>query len=54
MWDRAKEEKGGKRKAKQDLFPQGEMLQRAQAATEVLAQDQADNPLSRKRTSKRI
>lgn len=42
------------RKARQDSFMQGEMMQRAQAGTKVLPQDRADNPLSRKRRSKRI
>lgn len=42
------------RKAKRDSFTQGEMMQRAQAGTKVLPQDRADNPLSRKRRSKRI
>ncbi len=42
------------RKAKQGFFTQREMMQRAQAGTEVLPQDRADNPLSRKHRSKWI
>lgn len=51
----SKNRDGRKKKAKQGFFTQGEMMQRARASTKsVTHRTRADNPLSRKRRSKRI
>ena len=47
-------EREGRGQQRHGVFTQGGMMQRALAGTKVLPQDQADNPLSRKRRSKRI